>query len=251
MTAVLPIPVRTSTPPRSAELRGWALGVRDLRRDAVDLAVRGRRGAPGVRSGERCFAIATGAGRWLVGVADARGPGDDAADTARDVVGHLRRAAPFRDLQTVLADANRFVRDAAPGCLVALTLIDVDARRHAVRVAVAGGVPAFVAGRSGDVVRLGDAGAGLGLVEDPRWHVSGPVRLAPGHLLAVVTDGVVDRADDDGVTFGESGVAAALRDHRDATPRVAARALLSRGDAWSASDVADRTVLTLRLHPAR
>lgn len=249
MTTMTPPPVLSDSP-RGAELRGWALGMRELRSDAIDLAVRGRPGLAGVRAGERCFAIATGAGRWLVGVADARGPGDEAADLARAVVGHLRRAAPFREVASVLAGANRFVRESAPGRLVAVTLVDVDGPRHAVRIAVAGGVPALVAGHSGDVFRIGERGPALGLVEDPRWRVAGPIRLAPGHLLAVVTDGVTDRVRDDGTTFGDARVAAVLRDHVHGSPRAAARAILDRGDTWSTDDVADRTALALRLRRA-
>ena len=247
MTSTLPASLLLTSAPRTAELRGWAVGLRDLRRDAIDLSVRGRAGVPGVRAGERCFAIATGSGRWLIGLADAQGPGDGAADAARAVVGHLRRAAPFRDLQTVLAGANRFARESIPGRLVEMTLLDVDAPRHAVRIAVAGGVAALAAGRSGDVVALGERGPALGLVADAKWSVTGPVRLAPGHLLAAVTDGIVDRARDDGTTFGEARVAALLSEHRGASPRTAARALLDQGDAWSGDDPADRTALALRL----
>lgn len=242
MTTVL-----SSQVSRSTELRAWVVGLRDLRHEGIDLAVRGRTGLAGVRAGDRCFATQTGAGRWLLGLLDARGPGDDAAEVAREVVGFLRRRSARREPAAVLADADEFVRAEGRGRLVAATLVDVDVPRHAVRIAVAGGVVPLVAGRSGDVVALGDRGPALGLGAGARWTVAGPVPLAPGHVLPATTDGVPDRARADGTTFGARRVAETLRDLRSAPPRAVVRAVLDEADRWSADDRSDRSALALRL----
>jgi serine phosphatase RsbU (regulator of sigma subunit) len=240
------------TVPRNAELRGWVIGLQDLERDGLDVAVRGRAGAATLRSGDRCFAIATGPGRWLLGLADAHGPGDEAADAARSVVGHLRaRAAALLpgsgELPRLLGDTNAFVRRTLRGRLVSVVLVHADAAHHAVRVAVAGGVAPLVVGRSGDVVPLGDRGPVLGLVDAARWAETPPVRLAPGHVLAAVTDGVPDRARDDGSTFGVGRVAEILARHRADRPRGVVRAVLDACDAFAPGDPADRSALALRL----
>lgn len=246
MTTAAP-QIPTSVPSRRGELRGWAIGLRDLRRDGVRLAVRGRPGTAGLPSGDRCLAAATGPGRWLVGLLDARGPGEDASRLARTVAQHLRHHAAGRELAAVLSDVDAFVREEGRGRLLAVTLVEVDGPHHAVRVAVAGGVVPLVAGRSGDVVALGERGPHLGLGAGARWRVAGPVRLAPGHHLLVTTDGVPDRTRDDGSTFGGERVAAVLRAHRDASPRVVVRAVLDAAEAWSADDASDHTALALRL----
>ena len=46
MTSTLPASVHSASAARAAELRGWALGLRDLRNDSR----RGARTAPGTRS---------------------------------------------------------------------------------------------------------------------------------------------------------------------------------------------------------
>lgn len=232
---------------RVAELRGWVLGLRDLRRDGIDVAVRGRTGIAGERSGERCLAIQTGPRRWLVGLVDARGPGADAADAAHALVSHLRRRAALRELPAILADANAFVRAHDRGLLVAASLLDVDAAHHSVRAAVAGGVAPLVAGRSGDVVALDAHGPGLGLVADPRWTIAGPLRLAPGHLLLAATDGVQDRVRDDGEAFGRVRVAGVLAACRADGPRAAARTAIRAACDWAPEDPSDLSALALRV----
>lgn len=272
---------------RSAEIRRWILGLRDLRRDGLDLAVRGRAGVPSLRSGDRCFAIATGRGRWLVGLADAHGPGEGAAEAARALVAHLRNRAPAlaragASLAGILADANAFVRrtvhcdsaesasdarsllrtgtvrptrlagplrasPASSGRLVSVVLVHTDATHHAVRIAVAGAVSPLAAGRTGDVVSLGDRGPALGLVDAARWTETGPVRLAPGHVLLAVTDGVPDRARDDGETFGVARVSRVLSEHCRFAPRAVVRSVLDASDAFAPDDPADRTAFALRL----
>jgi len=250
MTSVLPAPASFApfrAPARSAELRGWILGLRELRADGIRLAVRGRGGIPGVRSGDRCVAVETAPGRWLLGLVDAGGPGEDAASAARAVAGFLRRNAARREPVTTAALADTFVRESLGSRLVQATLVDVDAARHSVRVVLAGGPAPVAVGRSGEVVALGDPGPALGLVDDARRVEAGPFRLGPGHLLLLATDGVREAVRDDGAAFGEMRVRATLRDLCADTPRTVVRTLLDRIDAFAPDDATDRTALALRL----
>ena len=233
---------------RHHDLRTWVRTLRDLERDGVHGAVRSVPGREDAPSGEYAFAVSTGPRRWLIGLLDARGPGEEAAATARAVAGHLRaRSRTVRELPTLLTSANDFVRREARYRLVKATLIGVDALHHSVRIALAGAVTPLVVGRTGDVVPLGDRGPALGLVAEAHWRETGPVRLAPGHLLAAVTDGVVERPCLDGTAFSLWRVAQTMRSHLGARPRAAVRALLARVDAFGEDEGSDRTALALRV----
>jgi serine phosphatase RsbU (regulator of sigma subunit) len=123
----------------------------------------------------------------------------------------------------------------------------LDAPRHTVRIALAGSVTPVAVGRSGEVVALGERGPALGLVDEARWRDTGPVRLAPGHLLVAPSDGIVERVREDGTVFGLWRVAETIRALRDARPRELVRALLARAEQFGDEEGGDRTAFALRV----
>jgi serine phosphatase RsbU (regulator of sigma subunit) len=235
-------------PSRTSELRAWVNVARELRRQGVDASVRSAPAIAGAARGDLAFAHEVLPRRWILGLVDARGTGAETADVGRAVAEHLRdRSRAVRELPVLLANANDFLRAEAPGRLVATTLISLDAPRHTVRIALAGSVTPVAVGRSGDVVALGERGPALGLVDEARWRETGPIRLAPGHLLLAPSDGIVERVREDGASFGLWRVGETMRALRESRPRQVVRALLDRVAHFGDEEGGDCTALALRL----
>ena len=125
-------------------------------------------------------------------------------------------AASTSDLGLILVEVNRLlVNDSTDGRFVTLFagLIDGPARR--VWYSSAGQGPAFVMRAGGRRVdTLEPTGMPLGILPGPNW----PARLldmAPGDLLIVVSDGIVECTDPQGGVFGSAALLEAARRVRD------------------------------------
>jgi serine phosphatase RsbU (regulator of sigma subunit) len=77
----------------------------------------------------------------------------------------------------------------------------------------AGHYEPLVVGREGTVRSLSGGGPPLGMFKASRYPLM-TTRLAPGDLLAVFTDGLVDAETPDGRYFGSDGIASVLARHR-------------------------------------
>lgn len=77
----------------------------------------------------------------------------------------------------------------------------------------AGHCPALLV-KDGYADRLGTGGMVLGVRPDQRYH-EGSVRLEPGDLLLLYTDGVTEQKDDEGEEYGEERLIAFLRSHEN------------------------------------
>lgn len=238
MTATFPLVLQH-------DLRGAALAARDLARTGVEFAARGD-GVLALR-GESVEVIPVGPRRRIVALLDVRGPRAAVPHALDAVIGRLRETASVTPhLGALLSAANADLRE-FPGVLARVLLLAADPERHALRMASAGAVGPAVAGRSGDVVELGERGPALGLVPDVRWHESGPFRLAAGHVLAACTEGVVESARDDGRVFGADGFRRVLRERRAEGPRAVVRAVLRGSRDFGGDSSRPRTVLALRM----
>jgi len=149
------------------------------------------------------------AGGWMLAIGDVTGHGARAASIAAQARYTLRTAAALTGSPLVaLSTLNRTLlsRRESTLCSVALIVLDKDPFQP-VRVAVAGHPPPLlVAGES--VTETASAGPMLGVSDDASWAIE-RVRLTPGQLLVVVTDGITEASGSDG-RFGEERLRAAL-----------------------------------------
>ena len=75
-----------------------------------------------------------------------------------------------------------------------------------------GSFPPIVLGADGRIGRLQRGGTIIGISEDSSYH-EGIVKLKPGDLVAVFTDGIIDQEDPSGQHFGEASLIEFLRNN--------------------------------------
>jgi sigma-B regulation protein RsbU (phosphoserine phosphatase) len=130
---------------------------------------------------------------------------------------------------------------------VTLFYAELDPARRRLVYVNGGHVPPYHLRPNGVVDRLTLGGPVLGLLEDARFE-AGEVALAPGELLAVVTDGATESISPEDVEFGDERLAAALRAAAGDSASVALARLLEAVQSWAGacgcSD--DLTALVLR-----
>jgi serine phosphatase RsbU (regulator of sigma subunit) len=121
-----------------------------------------------------------------------------------------------------------------------------DARRRLLAYSNAGHFPPLHLSGDG-VARMTADGIPLGLMEEARYG-QGQRDLAPGDLLALYTDGIVEAPDRSGVEFGEERLIASLRRnrHRDLDEMVVL--VLEELERWTGGGAAhdDATLVLIR-----
>jgi hypothetical protein len=189
---------------------------------------------------------------WRVVIGDVVGKGPTAAAVTGLARHTLRAAAPYeRSPSALLAVLNRALLAERPGerlASVACVEIEPDPEGLALTVAAAGHPLPLVVSADGQVREVGRFGPLLGV--DP-GHDATDVRdrLAPGELLVLYTDGVVEARGPSGV-FGEGRLRALLRDLAGQAPtRVVQRieaAVLAASGGRPRDDLA---IVALRVRP--
>lgn len=185
--------------------------------------------------------------RWALVVGDVCGKGVEAAAITAAARHSLRAAAlHMRDPARVL----RWVHDAIAAhpantfCTVAFAVLDI-ASDPVLELALGGHDRAIVVSADGSTRDVGMPGTLLGLV-DPQIHVD-EVKLAPGDLLALFTDGITDAPVAE--VMDRTELAALLAAHRgdplDDIGEAVRDALAARRPNGSRDDAA---LLLLRLH---
>ena len=139
-------------------------------------------------------------------------------------------------------DPNKFVT-----CFYAL----LDAGSNEVRYSNAGHEPPLLLSEGGRTARLGTGGMVLGFLETVEYEEA-TVRMEPGDLLAVYSDGLSDAVNDMDEPFGEARLVAALASLKD---QQAARTLESildtvRRHVGAHSTQDDMTLVILRRNSA-
>jgi serine phosphatase RsbU (regulator of sigma subunit) len=184
-------------PPRLPEVPGWATATRF--RPAGDLN----------RVGGDFYDAAPTDGGMLVCVGDIAGKGPAAAALTGQVRHALTTAFVLcEDLSQAIGHVNRrlLATTTQPG-LCTLAAAELTAGGEA-RIALAGHPPPVVV-RGGEAEYVGAGGILLGAVEDADWPVTS-VRLEPGDLLVLYTDGVTDAVGAHG-RFGAGRLVEAVR----------------------------------------
>jgi len=186
-------------------------------------------------------------GRLAMVIADVSGKGTPASLMMASVHASLQAMAGTAAPHELLQRLNRFLYDnTQESRYVTLFYGELDPARRLLRYVDAGHVPPYLRRADGREERLRTGGPVIGLLEDVSLD-TGEVRLEPGDLLTVVTDGVTEALSPAGEEFGDARVAAALAEARGGA-QAALETLVMAVEAWTgeAGCTDDLTVLTLR-----
>ncbi len=187
-------------------------------------------------------------GRLALSIADVSGKGAPASILMASVHASLRAlAGTARPLDLALR-LNQFLYESTqPNKYVTLVYAELDPAARRLTYVNAGHVPPYLVRRDGRASRLEAGGPALGLLDDAAYE-EGYVDLAPGDLVAMVTDGATEAQSVAGEEFGDARVEAALRGSAGGCAGDALRSLVGGVLDWagSAGCSDDLTVLTLK-----
>jgi sigma-B regulation protein RsbU (phosphoserine phosphatase) len=191
--------------------------------------------------------IPLGGERLALVVADVSGKGTPASILMASVHASLRATAGAEAPARLLERLNRFLcASTQESKYVTLFYGEVEPRERRLSYVNAGHVPPYLLRAGGGVDRLRSGGPVLGLLEDARYE-AGEVVLAPGDLLAVVTDGVTEALSAADEEFGDERALRALGG-AEAGAGAALRALVAAVAEWTAPGTIcdDLTALVVR-----
>jgi len=187
-------------------------------------------------------------GRLGLVIADVSGKGTPASLMMASVHAWLQAMAGTARPTQVLERLNRFLyANTQTSRYVTLFYGELDPPRRRLAYVNAGHVPPYLLRAGGQEERLTAGGPVLGLLEDVALE-GGEVALAPGDLLAVVTDGVTEAASPGGDEFGDERVRRALRGRAAEGAAATLASLVAAVDEWAgvAGCSDDLTALILR-----
>lgn len=151
--------------------------------------------------------------RWLIAVADVAGKSIPAALLMATIQASLRTlAASPTDLAELVCGVNRYACTNSLGGLRYTTafLAEVDRPGRHITYVNAGHNPPMLLRATGELERLETGGLPLGIRSEAAYQ-SGAACIAPGDLLVIFTDGVVEAEDEHGEEYGETRLLAELR----------------------------------------
>ena len=116
----------------------------------------------------------------------------------------------------VLARVNQLLHDdLSDGRFVTLVVADLDAENHTIRLLSAGHGPTFhVAARDSQVQQLDAQGLPLGPFDDPMLDSAIEIRMEPGDVMVLCSDGFFESMNPAGDLFGLERLEKIFRDHR-------------------------------------
>jgi sigma-B regulation protein RsbU (phosphoserine phosphatase) len=192
--------------------------------------------------------VPLGGDRLALVIADVSGKGTPAsllmASVHASVQALAGTAAPFQ----VIARLNRFLfANTQASRFVTLFYGELDATSRRLAYVNAGHVPPYRLARDGTVSRLVDGGPALGLLDEASYEM-GEVKLQPGDVVAMVTDGVTEATSPDDCEFGDDRVCAALRTRADGSASAVLAGLVATVNDWvgAAGCADDLTALILK-----
>ena len=172
--------------------------------------------------------------RWALAIADVSGKGAPASILMASVHASLRALAGTRAPGQLMVRLNRFLFESTQANrYVTLFYAELDPARRRLAYVNAGHVPPFwLRARTAGASASATAGPVLGLLESAHYEM-GEVQLAPGELVAMVTDGATEALSPDDEEFGDERVLRALLESRGRGPRggAAAARLVTAVDA--------------------
>jgi serine phosphatase RsbU (regulator of sigma subunit) len=181
-------------------------------------------------------------GHWGIVIGDGSGHGIGAALLVAQTRAYLRAfALTNMDPGQVLDSVNqRLVEDITADHFVTLFLGRLHPLTRTLIYSNAGHLPAYVLDGHGAVKQvLHSTGFPLGLVPSSDFPNSPAVRLEPGDLLFLLSDGVIEAPAGDGPLFGIGRTLELVRAHRHEPPGEILAALLHQVREWSGSAQTD------------
>lgn len=168
-------------------------------------------------------------GAIYVVIGDVSGHGLDAALSAVATRAHFRSLAETHDdVSRVLASMNAAsVRDGgSEGRFITLLLARLDPQKLTLTYGNAGHPPGYVLDSSGEVkARLEGNSFPLGILTDAVFPTHGPIQLARGDTVVLLTDGVLEAASATRGMFGAERVLDVIRANRTRSAQRVAEAL--------------------------
>jgi sigma-B regulation protein RsbU (phosphoserine phosphatase) len=190
-------------------------------------------------------------GHWGIVIGDASGHGIGAALLVADTRAYLRAfALTNTDPGQVLDSVNqRLVEDITADYFVTLFLGRLHPLTRSLVYSNAGHLPAYVLdGRGAVKLVLQSTGVPLGLGPTGGFPNSPAVRLEPGDLLFLLSDGIVEAHSGDGPLFGIGRTLEVVRAHRHEPPGEILATLLHQVREWSGSaQVDDMTAIVIKV----
>ncbi len=153
------------------------------------------------------------------------------------------------DVAAVVSDLNRTLFSCSvPDRYSTLFCALISPDRSQITYVNAGHVPPMLLRNDGELITL--EGGGMPVAMIPDWEYQQfTVELRPGDLLVVVSDGIMEARNPDGVFWSDTEVPFIVRQHRDSPVRTLPSALCAHVDAWAAGaeQYDDMTVVGLRV----
>lgn len=189
-----------------------------------------------------------GGGLALV-VADVAGKGTPASLLMASVHAFVHALAGKTTPPHVIEALNRFLFARTQASrFVTLFYAELDAAGRRLVYVNAGHIPPWRVAADGTLGRLGDGGPALGLLPESSYE-AGEVRLEPGDVVAVVTDGVTEAMSPGEDEFGDDRVGEALRRLSGGSASSVLAGLVAAVHAWAEAESVsdDLTALILKV----
>lgn len=182
-------------------------------------------------------------GKWIISLADVSGHGIGPALVTAACRAYVRASSHYDgDLASLTARVNRLLADDLPeGRFVTMASVLVDPRGGPLGLLSAGHGPILLRiHATGEVEEILPQGVPLAVVPDGRFGPAQSISLAPGDVLALITDGFFEwsRQDPDGRSeqFGLARLRDSLRRHADLAPSAMIAALAADAAAFAGTE---------------
>jgi serine phosphatase RsbU (regulator of sigma subunit) len=183
---------------------------------------------PSLDVGGDYFDFIEGDARTLtVGLGDVAGKGMPAALLMTNLHASVRAHVESQsELPVVMARLNRAIHHAVRGeRFITLVLIAIDRASGGLRYVNAGHNPPFLVHASGETEMLSVGGLLLGMFPEATYE-SAELKLKPGEILVLYSDGVTEARDGSDDEYGEERLASFLRENRSMDPEHLVDALI-------------------------
>jgi len=192
--------------------------------------------------------VELGGDRLALVIADVSGKGTPASLLMASVHASVQALAGTAAPSQVIGRLNRFLfANTQASRFVTLFYAELDVASRRLAYVNAGHVPPYRLARDGSVSRLVDGGPALGLIDEASYEV-GEVKLQPGDVVAMVTDGVTEATSPDDREFGDDRVCETLRTLSDGSASSVLEGLVAAVNEWAgaAGCADDLTALILK-----
>jgi PAS domain S-box-containing protein len=149
-------------------------------------------------------------------IGDVCGHGIGAAMIMVQTLASLRAIAKFEtDLGVILTHLNQALVDNIDSThYITLILAKLDPKQKTLQYVSAGHIPAYLIKSSGEKDEiLESTDIPLGIIKDYTYHKSDTIKLAPGDILALITDGIVEARLNNDDEFGDYRTLNVIKSH--------------------------------------